>query len=118
MISRAFIPLLLLATICTAGRGQAHSPPPPPPLRGPTPLLFVQFRGPQGMQATFYQGNPQGRTYDAPVAVGLRPGYSFRVKLANLPKHPDSALYPTIQVCGTLTLPPKASAHAYPVNAT
>jgi uncharacterized repeat protein (TIGR01451 family) len=70
------------------------------------------------MQATFYQGNPKGRTHETPVAVGLRPGYSYRVQLGNLPKHADSALWPTVQVCGTLTLPPKATADAYPVNVT
>ena len=70
--------LLVAALPFAAARGQA---PPFPPQRGPTPLLFVRFRGPQGMQATFYQGNPQGRACDAPVAVGLRPGYSYRVRL-------------------------------------
>jgi len=79
-------------------------------------LLYVRFRGPQGMQATFYQGPPPGRSHDAPVLVGLRPGYSYRVRLGNLPKHPDAALYPTVQVCGTLTLPPRAAADAYPVG--
>jgi uncharacterized repeat protein (TIGR01451 family) len=68
------------------------------------------------MQATFYQGNPQGRTHPAPVAVGLRPGYSYRIRLGNLPRNPDRALYPTIQVCGTLTLPPRATPEDYPVT--
>ena len=117
MKRRAFIFLLVAALDGAAVRGQ-HPAPPPPPQCGPPPFLFVRFRGPQGMQATFYQGNPQGHSYDAPVAVGLRPGYSYRVRLGNLPKHADSALFPTVQVCGVLTLPPKANAADYPVNVT
>jgi uncharacterized repeat protein (TIGR01451 family) len=116
MTLRTVIGLTLLAAICATARAQV--PAPPPPQHGPTALLFVRFRGPQGMQATFYQGNPPGRTHDTPVLVGLRPGYSYRVKLGNLPKHPDSALYPTLQVCGALTLPPRATADAYPLSIT
>ncbi len=109
------LPGLVLCTCCASARSQV---PVPPPQHGPTPLLFVRFNGPQGMQATFYQGNAPARTHDAPVAVGLRPGYSYRARLGNLPKHAEAALFPTVQVCGTLTLPPRATADAYPVNVT
>jgi uncharacterized repeat protein (TIGR01451 family) len=118
MNSRTVLTLALLATVCGSAAAQVPTAPPlcPPPQRGPTPLIFARFTGPEGMQATFYQGNPQGRTHPAPVAVGLRPGYSYRICLGNLPRHPDRALYPTIQVCGTLTLPPRSTADAYPVT--
>ncbi len=111
---RTLLFLLLLAPVC----GPALAQGPPLPQRGPTPLLYVRLNGPQGMRATFFQGNPQGTTHDAPVAVGLRPGYSYRVRLGNLPQHADAALYPTLQVCGTLTLPPRTTADAYPVSVT
>ncbi len=115
MKKRSLLALALLLPLCGTARAQV---PAPPPQRGPAPLLYVRFRGPQGMQAAFYQGPPPGRSHDAPVLVGLRPGYSYRVRLGNLPKHPDAALYPTVQVCGTLTLPPRAAADAYPVAVT
>jgi uncharacterized repeat protein (TIGR01451 family) len=117
MKPRTLLALLVLVPLCGIARAQTTPwPPPPQPQHGPTALLYLRFTGPQGMQATFYQGNALGRTHDAPVAVGLRPGYSYRVKLGNLPKHGDAALFPTVQVCGTLTLPPRTTADAYPVT--
>jgi uncharacterized repeat protein (TIGR01451 family) len=109
--------LLAVAILLPLGAAARAQVPVPPPQRGPAPLLYVRFRGPVGMQATFYQGRAEGR-HDAPTLVGLRPGYSYRVKLGNLPKHPDFAVYPTIQVCGTLTLPPQTTADAYPLSIT
>jgi uncharacterized repeat protein (TIGR01451 family) len=114
MTIRTFLLLILLIPLC--GPVFAQQPPPPLPRSGPAPLLFVRFRGPQAMQATFFQGNPQGHSFDAPVTVGLRPGYSYRLRLSNLPKHADAALYPTVQVCGVPNLPPNAAVDAYPVN--
>src|SRR5205807_10225240 len=71
---------------------------------GPSPLLYVRFAD-AGSKVTFYSGAGQGREFTAPVSVGLRPGYIYRVKIANLPGHPRVALYPTLEVRGTLQLP-------------
>jgi uncharacterized repeat protein (TIGR01451 family) len=81
-------------------------------------LLFVRFSGPAGLRATFYQGRPTGRTFDAPVAAGLRPGYVYRVQLSNLPEHPGVSLYPSLEVRGSLCLPPRLNAAAYPAPVT
>jgi uncharacterized repeat protein (TIGR01451 family) len=88
----------------------------PPPLRGPSPLLFVRFLGVPGMRVTFYRGD-QGDPHELelPVRVGLRPGYTYRVKITGLPGRPDAALYPTLEVRGSLCLPPHTSAEDHPV---
>jgi uncharacterized repeat protein (TIGR01451 family) len=103
--------LLASAALLGATAGQ---PPPPMPAFGSSPLLFVRFTGPAGMRATFYQGRPEGRTFDAPVVVGLRPGYLYRVKLAGFADQPDVAVYPTLEVRGSLTVTPKVNPAAYP----
>jgi len=108
----ACVPLLLAAVAASAAAQVAA--PPPLPGRGPAPLLFVRFSGPAGMRATFYQGRPVGRTFDAPAVVGLRPGYVYRVRLSDLPGLPGVSLYPTVEVRGCLALGPKASAASYP----
>jgi uncharacterized repeat protein (TIGR01451 family) len=49
----------------------------------------------------FYQGAP-GKEHATPVAVGLRPGYLYRVRLSNMPDLPGAMLFPTLEVQGTL----------------
>ena len=86
----------------------------PLPERGPSPLLYVRFAGPTGMRATFYQGRPEGRTFDAPVVVGLRPGYLYRIQLAGFADRPGLAVYPTLEVRGSLSLTSHVRASAFP----
>jgi uncharacterized repeat protein (TIGR01451 family) len=74
----------------------------------------VRFTGPAGMHVTFYQGNPTGHDHAAPVAVGLRPGYIYRVKLSGFADHPGVTLYPTLELRGSLALRPGMTAAAYP----
>jgi uncharacterized repeat protein (TIGR01451 family) len=87
-----------------------------PPLlkHGPSPLLFVRFIGPPGLRATFYQGHPRGRAFDAPVVVGMRPGYSYRVQLSHLTDHPGVSIFPTVEVYGSLKLSPKLNSAKFP----
>ncbi len=96
-----------------AARSHAQAPPPLPTI-GPSPLLFVQFMGGPGLRTTFYQGRPTGIAFAAPVVVGLRPGYYYRLKLSHLPGHPGVSIYPTLEVYGSLSLPPKQNAKSYP----
>jgi len=77
-------------------------------------LLYVRFAAPPAAPVTIYQAASRGRVFTAPVNVGLRPGYIYRVKIANLPDHPQIALYPTLEVRGTLQLPPNLRAANYP----
>jgi uncharacterized repeat protein (TIGR01451 family) len=76
--------------------------------------LYVRFAAPQGMHVTFYQGKAPPRRFAAPVVVGLRPGYAYRVKLTDLPEHPGLALFPSLEVYGTLQLPPHLLGPTYP----
>lgn len=106
----ALIPLLLLGLWSGATQGQ----PAPPPPSGPSPLLYVRLMGPQGSRFTVFQGSPAGVTLDSPAPLALRPGYVYRLKLGDLPGRPDVALYPTLEVRGTLCLPPIMSAAQHP----
>src|SRR5437870_12635328 len=69
------------------------------------PLLYVRFAVPTAARVTLAQGPGRLRDFTAPVTVGLRPGYIYRVKIANLPDHPEAALFPTLEARGTLLLP-------------
>jgi uncharacterized repeat protein (TIGR01451 family) len=84
------------------------------PTHGYSPLLYVQFVAPRGMQVTFYQGWAPPRLFTAPVTVAVRPGYAYRVKLSNIQDHPGLNLYPTVEVYGTLQLPPTQRTSDYP----
>jgi uncharacterized repeat protein (TIGR01451 family) len=103
----------LFACVLVAALGPAaalgQAPPPEPPA-----LLFVRFGGEPGLRVTFYEGTPVGKEYDAPVAAGLRPGYVYRVQLTGLPGHPEVALYPTLEVLGTLQSGLRFRAADYP----
>ena len=50
------------------------------------------------------------------VVVGLRPGYRYRVMIREIPGMPEVALYPTIEVRGSLHLQPRFSAAAFPAT--
>ena len=78
------------------------------------PLLYVRFASPAAARVSLFQGPGQGREFTAPVTVGLRPGYIYRVKMANLPEHADAALFPTLEARGTLQLPSNLRASNYP----
>lgn len=101
---------LLLFTAGLAPAQHAH-----PPMRSPSPLLFVRFQGPAGARATFYQGRAAARSFNAPVAVGLRTGYLYRVRLDHFHDVPGVVLFPTLEVHGALQLGPKMSAADFPV---
>src|SRR5437870_8685244 len=102
MKQSSLLSLVGLAVWATAAPCQV-----PPPAPGPAPLMYVRFGAPPGMHVTFYQGKTLPRKFAAPVVVGLRPGYAYRVKLTDLPEHPGLALFPTLEVYGTLQLPPQ-----------
>lgn len=103
--------LTLLAATATAQL-------PPPPERGPSPLLHVRFALPPGMKVTFFQGAPTGKQFAAPVTVGLRPGYIYRMQLSDHPRFPAAELFPTLEVRGTLRLPCGFRAADYPAPVT
>ncbi|MBX9623271.1 MAG: DUF11 domain-containing protein, partial [Gemmataceae bacterium] len=78
---------------------------PPQPGQGlpiPAPVLAARVLAPDGVRVTFYPGTPLARMAPAGAVFGLRPGYSYRLELANLPYHPQRALYPEVTVHGVL----------------
>src|ERR1700732_4502297 len=111
-LKHTFMGWLCLIFLAPAAQGQ---PAPPLPVFGPAALLYVRFEGPSGLRVTFYQGMTRGRQFQTPASAGLRPGYIHRVELTNLPNHPGVALFPTLEVIGTLVLPPGQRAADYPV---
>jgi uncharacterized repeat protein (TIGR01451 family) len=82
--------------------------PPPPPAVAPQatlpPLMFVRFAGPKGMKATFYRGAVKGQTVETPSVVGLRPGYTYRVALSDIPEFPGRVFFPSLEVRASLYL--------------
>src|SRR5437764_15115461 len=126
MHSRRFLSIFLMLIWAGLARGQMYCPSTistvtpapracsPPPLRGPAPLLYVRFLGPEGLRVTVFQGQAAGRTEEVPFTVGLRPGYIYRVKVSGFPQRPGAMLFPTLEVRGTLFLPPRFKAADYP----
>jgi uncharacterized repeat protein (TIGR01451 family) len=69
----------------------------------PAPLVAARFIAPKDVRVTAFPGTAQSRVYDAaPSVFGLRPGYVYRFELTNLPYHPGKALYPEVEVRGSL----------------
>jgi uncharacterized repeat protein (TIGR01451 family) len=107
--SACVIPLLF------AGLALAQ-PPSPPPIQAPeakAPLLFVRVQGPEGMAVTFLEAGG-GKAFDQPVTVGLRPCFVYRLKLSGFPTKPNVNLYPSLEVRGTLRIPPQLKAADFP----
>jgi len=114
MTLRPAFAVALLAAL--PGLAVAQVRPLPLPGRGPSPLLFARLSGPAGSQVTLYQGRAAPRTFDAPAVVGLRPGYLYRYQISQMRDHPGLSLYPTIQVVGTLHMPPKCNVANFPAT--
>jgi uncharacterized repeat protein (TIGR01451 family) len=86
---------------------------PPQAFEAQAPLLFVRVQGPDGMAVTFLEA-AGGKTFDQPVTVGLRPCFVYRLKLNGFPNKPNISLYPSLEVRGTLRLPPRLRAADFP----
>src|SRR5437660_2336175 len=99
---------LVFMSLLVRVEAQPHSAP------GPASLLHVRFTGPQGMYVSVYQGQAAPRELPAPAAIGLRPGYIYRVRLHDMAEFPGVSLYPSLEVRGSLELPPGMSAANYP----
>lgn len=82
--------------------GVAPDPQAPHPPLVPAPVLAAKVIAPAGVRVTAYPGTPLARLADAPAVYGLRPGYSYRFELSNLPYRPGRVLYPEVEVRGVL----------------
>lgn len=81
----------------------------------PAPLVAAKFVVPKDVRVTAFPGTPLSRIYDAPALMGLRPGYSYRFELSNLPYHPGKTLYPEVEVRATLVPRPGMKYMDYPL---
>jgi uncharacterized repeat protein (TIGR01451 family) len=81
----------------------------------PAPLVAAKFIVPKGVRATAYPGAPFSRMFEASAVVGLRPGYVYRFELTNLPYAPGTAIYPEVEVRGTLVPRPGMKYMDYPI---
>jgi len=68
----------------------------------PAPLVAAKFIAPKDVRVTVFPGTNSSRIYDTPTVLGLRPGYVYRFELTGLPYNPDKALYPEVEVRGSL----------------
>src|SRR3954470_11374707 len=71
---------LLLTALLPFGCGEGTMPRPPP-----APLLFVRVVAPDGTKVVFRPATPEARVFPAPAVAGFRPGYAYRILLADLP---------------------------------
>ena len=81
----------------------------------PAPLVAAKFLVPKDVRVTAFPGSAQSRMYDAPVVMGLRPGYVYRFELSNLPYSPGKVLYPEVEVRGTLVPRPGMKYMDHPI---
>lgn len=81
----------------------------------PAPLVAGKFLLPAGVRVTAFPGSELARIYNAPVVLGLRPGYVFRFELTNLPYNQGKALYPEVELRGVLVPRPGMKYMDYPI---
>lgn len=111
---RALLPILGLVGLAVSASAQMIPPQfrPAPPA---APILHVRVLGPKGTDAIFYPNSTRQQGYALPVSVGLRPGYTYRFKLAGISGDPKDAIYPTLEVIGTLHMPCWIGSDKHPV---
>lgn len=106
----------LMTLALAVGQPDPHAA---PPILPPAPFLFVSVTAPAGTKVTWQPGTAEAATTPGPV--GLRPGYWHRFQLAGLPGSPETFLYPSVEVRGTL-IPrpglPDVSRHPVPIAIT
>lgn len=110
--ARILLGMTVLALVSAAGWSQQQAP------AVAAPLLYVRVQGPQGLRVTFLEGGQMQRTFDAPVVVGLRPGFGYRLKVEGFPSQPTVPLYVSIEPGDTLHLPRRAKAADHPAPIT
>jgi len=119
--------IVLLAVLAAATRAPAQVPPAPYPLPAaplPTapaqpllpPLFYLRLDGPKGMTVTVYRGGERGQALATPAILGLRPGYSYRLAVADVPGFPGQIFFPSLEVRGTLLLSHKLRNADFPAT--
>ncbi len=115
----AILPLLAAAMPTRSPVTAAPPLPPHAPLSGGpvlSPLMPVRFLLPPGVRITVYPATEQAQIFPGDALFGLRPGYRYCFEFSNLPEQPGAALYPTLEVHGSLLLRPGMQAFDYPAT--
>lgn len=68
----------------------------------PAPVLPAKIIAPPGVRVSVFPSSPLARMFETPSVFAFRPGYTYRLELSNLPLRPGAALYPEVEVRGTL----------------
>jgi hypothetical protein len=90
---------------------------PCPPIGPPAPVLAARVIAPEGIKVSVQPGAPGATRYAVPTTFGFRPGYVYRLELTDIPGRPGEALYPVLEVRGSLVPRPgmKYMDHPAPV---
>lgn len=87
---------------------------PCPPLGPPAPVLAARVIAPEGIKVSVQPGVPDATRYAVPTTFGFRPGYIYRLELTDIPGRPGEALYPVLEVRGSLVPRPGMKFLDYP----
>jgi uncharacterized repeat protein (TIGR01451 family) len=85
-----------------------------PPVGQPAPVLAGRVIAPEGVKVAVFPGIPGAKRFPAPAVFGFRPGYVYRLELTDLPGHPGEALYPVLEVRGSIVPRPGMKFMDYP----
>ena len=73
-----------------------------PPSGPPAPVLAMKAILPEGATISALPGLPGSKSYASGSVFGFRPGYVYKLKIDNIPGHPNDALYPSLEVRGSI----------------
>ena len=110
--------LALVVPMTVAIPAFAAPNPIPLPAPAPSPFLFARVMAPAGAKVTWYPGTNQAVSMAPGIGVGLRPGYSYRIELANVGERKTETIFPSIEVVGTLVTRPGMNVADHPVPIT
>jgi uncharacterized repeat protein (TIGR01451 family) len=85
-----------------------------PPVGPPAPVLAARVVAPAGATVAVWPGTPAAKRFAAPATFGFRPGYIYRLELTDLPGFPGEALYPVLEVRGSLVPRPGMNVLEFP----
>lgn len=79
------------------------------------PVLYVKLIAPEGTRTAVHPGSPLEQLFDTPLTLALRPGYRYHFRLEHVPGMDGAALFPSVEVRGSLHPPAGMDIADYPV---
>ena len=68
----------------------------------PAPVLAMKAILPEGATLCALPGLAGAKSYPNGSVFGFRPGFVYKLKIDNIPGHPNEALYPSLEVRGSI----------------